>query len=313
MRCIHCGSQNTYRERSPSGQCKRCRFGFAFEPRAGSPLTDMAFKHAIDVVSDGGRLAWLERQLYYEACRRVRRRRWLHRLTRRPVVSLRLDTFADMLSRWIAVHGPPAGRLPTNAFAEAPRDEGVARELRDYGFETLVICGTDGIADFLLANGFHADHKCPVLSVSRYPPAVHERLIDGLRDRPPRAVIVIHDADWNGCALPTRVATDPRWFGGVEVNIVDAGLGPGSGRRFRGLWLERSARGVLHTRVSADDARWLNTYRLELEAARPRALLSMLARIVRGAMEEPHRDPEDDDGSGWAVGGWPLSGDDDVG
>src|SRR5262245_51432199 len=186
-----------------------------------------------------------------------------------------------MLSHRIAVHGPPEGRLSTSAFAEAPHDEGVAGELHDYGFEALVICGADDIADFLLANGFHSDHKCPVLSFGGYPPGVYERLIDGLRERPPGAVIVIHDADWNGCDLRERVAADPRWFGGVETNVVDAGLGPGSARRFRGVWLEASASDVLHTRASVEDAKWLNTYRLELQAARPRTLLSKLARLTR--------------------------------
>jgi hypothetical protein len=314
MRCIRCGTQHTYRERRSTGHCKRCRHEFAFEPRSGSPLTDMSFKHAIDAVSDSGRLAWLERQLYYEVCRRVRRRRWLHRLARRSLVSLGSETFAELLVRWIAVHGEPAGRLALSAFAAGTGSERVALEVGEYGFDALVICADEAIVDFLLANGFHADHRCPVLSCRGYPAGAYEALIDGLRERPPSALIVVHDADWEGCELPARVAADPQWFAGVAgVNIVDAGLGPADARGFRGLLLEGSARDVLHENRSVEEATWLNTYRLELEAVRPRRLLTVLARVIRGQTGELRNDRDADDSSWWVVGAAPFAGDDDVG
>ena len=63
------------------------------------------------------------------------------------------------------------------------------------------ICDDDSIADVLLVNGFHAELKCPVLSYSGYPAHVYEPLIRLLRERPPATVVVIHDADWDGCRL----------------------------------------------------------------------------------------------------------------
>jgi hypothetical protein len=313
MKCVRCGAQSNYRERQAvGGACKACRKAFAFEPRS-DPITDLAFQNAIAVVSDGGRLAWLERQLYYEVARRVRRRRLWHRLTRRRCVSLDGDRFASLLGRWIAVNGSPPGRLAPGAFAEDVRSEARAPDAGEYAFERLVLCDDDEIADVLLANGFHADHKCAVLSVNGYPTWAFELLIPRLRESPPTTVLVLHDADPAGCCLAAEVKADPRWFGvATGVNVVDAGLRPVDATRFRGVYLPGSPIEVLTESASVAEAQWLSKYRLELKAVRPRALLAVLAEIFfRGDADEP-RESYGDDGW-WGAGAWGDGSDDDVG
>ena len=73
MRCAHCGTDNTYKDRSLSGTCKGCSRKFVFEPKRGDPVTDVMFKNAIEAVSAGGRIRWGVEHLYYEICRRIRR------------------------------------------------------------------------------------------------------------------------------------------------------------------------------------------------------------------------------------------------
>jgi hypothetical protein len=271
-------------------------------------MTDLTFKLAIEAVSDGGRLAWTKDHLYYDVCRRVRRRRVLHRLLRRPMVSLERSTFELLLGRWVDAHGPLVGRLEPRVFAEVSPDA-VAPRVDAYGFEQLVICDSDVIADVLLVNGFHSEHKCPVLSRSGYPGHVYEPLIPLLRERPPATVVVIHDADWDGCRLAQTIADDPRWFAGVELpNVIDAGLRPGDASRFRGLaQLAQGGYEATTTAVSAAEAKWLRRFRLELAVARPRVLMSALAGVLRGEA-----------GMAGAGGVWPAGdvwgdGDDDVG
>jgi hypothetical protein len=181
----------------------------------------------------------------------------------------------------------------------------------EYGVEQLVICDDESITDVLLVNGFHTELKCPVLSASGYPSHVYEPLIRLLRERPPATVVVIHDADWDGCRLADAIVDDPRWFAGVELpRVVDAGLRPGDAPRYRGLF-QLATRGfdVDSSLITPGEAKWLGKYRLELAAARPRVLMGVLGRVLRG---EAEGGSADDSGLWLASGAW-ADGDDEVG
>ncbi len=310
MKCVHCGTDSDYKARQAGGSCRQCGRRFVFEPKRDRGLTDLTFKLALEAVSDGGRLVWTDDHLYYDVCRRVRRRRVLHRLLRRPIVSLDRSSFELLLGRWIDAHGPPSGRLDWRAFAEG-EPAAVEPRVDAYGFEQLVVCDSDAIADVLLVNGFHADAKCPVLSYRGYPAHVYEALIPLLRERPPATVVVIHDADWEGCRLAGAIADDPRWFAGVELpKVVDAGLRPGDAKRFRGL-LQQVTGGFDATSpgLLPGEAKWLGRYRLELAAARPRVLMGVLGGVLRG---ETEAGSGGDTGLLWAGDAW-ADGDDEVG
>lgn len=286
MKCVHCGTDSDYRERQAGGVCRACTRQFAFEPKRDRGMTDLTFKLAIEAVSDSERLFWTDDHLYYEVCRCVRRRRILHRLLRRPTVSLDRRTFMLLLGRWIAAHGPPSGWLERRAFGDDDPPP-VTPDIDPYGFEQLVVCDDDAIADVLLVNGFHAELKCPVLSYRGYPSHVFDALIPLLRERPPARLVVIHSADWEGCRLARRIADDPRWFAGVELpEVVDAGLRPGDAPSFRGLF-EPAASGfeAMSPELLPAEAKWLRRYRLELAAARPRVLMGVLGQVLRGETE----------------------------
>jgi DNA-directed RNA polymerase subunit RPC12/RpoP len=311
VKCVNCGADSDYKARQAGGRCRECGRQFAFEPRRDRGMTDRTFKLALEAVSDGGRLAWTEDHLYYDVCRRVRRRRPMHRLLRRPMVSLDRSRFELLLGRWVDAHGPLVGRLEPMVFAEVSPDP-LAPRVEAYGFEQLVICDSDAIADVLLVNGSHAELKCPVLSQSGYPAHVYEPLIQLLRERPPATVVVIHDADWNGCRLAGAIADDPRWFAGVELpNVIDAGLRPGDAPRYRGLFQRASAGfDAMSQGTTPAEAKWLSRYRLELTAARPRVLMGVLGRVLRGESEAAGST----DGAGplWLGDTW-ADGDDEVG
>jgi DNA-directed RNA polymerase subunit RPC12/RpoP len=306
VKCVSCGTDSDYQARKAGGACRVCGSRFVFEPKRDRGMTDLTFKLAIEAVSDGGRLAWTDDHLYYDVCRRARRRRILHRLLRRPFVSLDRSSFELLRGRWIDKHGPLVGRLQRRVFADVAPDA-VAARVDAYGFEHLVVCHDDAIADVLLVNGFHAELKCPVLAYSGYPLHVYEPLIPLLRERPPATVVVIHDADREGCRLAGAIADDPRWFAGVELpKVVDAGLRPGDAARFRGL-LHQAASGPDATSpgVLPAEAKWLRTYRLGLAAARPRVLMGVLGRVLRGEAEGGSTGV-------WAGDAW-GDGDDEVG
>jgi len=80
VKCIYCGTDSKYKERS-SGHCSQCHKRFAFEPKSGDPFTDAGFKSAIDAVSSDGKVRWGVEHLYYE----LRRRRMRTRLKKEHV------------------------------------------------------------------------------------------------------------------------------------------------------------------------------------------------------------------------------------
>jgi hypothetical protein len=52
------------------------------------------------------------------------------------------------------------------------------KDLDDYTVERVIICDHSQIVDFLLANNFHIEQKCAVLSIGGYPPQHFERIKD---------------------------------------------------------------------------------------------------------------------------------------
>ena len=124
---------------------------------------------------------------------------------------------------------------------------------------------------------------------------------------------MLHDADLQGCKLAAEVQSGARWFGGVDgAEVVDAGLRPTDANRFRGLYLEGSpsTADVLSEPVSVEEARWLEKHRLELEAVRPRLLMSVLGKILsRGTDDVTRRDAGE--GVLWIGAAWGAVGDGD--
>src|SRR5690242_8377983 len=71
MKCIYCGTENTYKDRAANRQgCKSCRHPFAFEPKTDPfQISDTLFARAIKDVSADATLAFTPRQLWYEVNR----------------------------------------------------------------------------------------------------------------------------------------------------------------------------------------------------------------------------------------------------
>lgn len=337
MKCIRCNHDSKYKERT-NQTCPKCKKLFAFEPRDGAKLSDMAFQSAIDRVSGRGKVRWTPAHLYYEACRRLRPRalrrpstgesigggvvlaiiggvslisrgvaafvlfvlvlgclvqgvRWLigRRSTTPPLTR---EAFETMWQTWLRTHGKPAG-LIERAPQAAPRPprRPLEADIGDYSFDRAVICDRPETVDLLLANNFHFENNCAVLSADGYPPAPFETVRAMLKRNPRLQAFALHDATLAGCQLAHLLTHDPDWFAG-QVPVIDVGLRPGQAGAFRGLWLATPQLAVVpEAGLKASEVAWLQQYSLELAAVRPDQVLKRLFR----AMNRPHDD--DDDGS----------------
>ena len=278
-------------------------------------MTDMAFKTAIDAVSAKGCLRWGVEHLYYEVCRRLRRKQWhwgvfavlcfvpgiisliaksfwplvsipvgaaIWALMRAkalfPVVGLDKNVFDSMWRKWISTHGQPAGVI-VRKDAPPPRRE-KEPDLGDYSFDRAVICDRARTVDLLLANNFHFENNCAVLSVSGYPPGPFETVRAMLKRNPRLQVFVLHDATVEGCRLAHILASTPDWFKG-QGEIIDVGLRPRHRKPFAGLYLPSPGAVIGNTAgLAPEEVEWLGKYMLELAAIRPEQILKRLYRAI---------------------------------
>lgn len=319
MKCIRCGHDSKFKERS-NGRCPNCRKEFAFEPKSGGLLTDGAFKAAIDAVSVNGQIRWGIEHLYYEACRRLRRKTlpragciWAcgsAALILIIIASVSSNLAAVIVAIVAAVTGTVLAfkrrektvALKPEKFNEmwdrwirvhgAPpglivRQEQPARarrvepDLGDYSFDRAVICDRARTADLLLANNFHFENNCAVLAIGGYPRGPFETVRAMIKRNPRLQVFVLHDATVAGCKTAYHLANDPDWFKGRAISMTDVGLRPVHAKPFDGL-LFSSDRGPVQPGegITADEAEWLSKYALELAAIKPEQVLKRLFRAL---------------------------------
>jgi DNA-directed RNA polymerase subunit RPC12/RpoP len=216
---------------------------------------------------------------------------WLPRRAAVNHVPVTLGRFDQMWQRWLRVHDRPAGLItrpeppPTAAHPREP-------DVGDYSFDRAVICDRARTVDLLLANNFHFENNCAVLSVDGYPAGPFETVRTMLKRNPRLRVFALHDATVAGCVLAGRLVSEPDWFQS-QVRVVDVGLRPAHARHFDGLLVDPPpppagmlalAEGAIHP----DERAWLALHALELAAIRPEQVIKRLFRAMT----------RDDDGGG---------------
>jgi hypothetical protein len=207
---------------------------------------------------------------------------------KRDYVAIDMKTFNSMWSRWKTIHGIPKGVIVRQT--QPPKPQTVEPDIGDYSFDRAVICDRARTVDLLLANHFHFENNCAVLSIEGYPQGPFETVRKMLKRNPKLQVFALHDASPTGCTLAHRLRTDSNWFAG-GARVVDVGLSPDQTKRFRGLFLEATPHVVGAIRgISADDAKWLSRYTLELAAIRPDQVIKRLFRAINQTRGNAQKD-----------------------
>jgi hypothetical protein len=184
--------------------------------------------------------------------------------------------------------------VPEGAIVRKPqleRRRAVEPDLADYSFDRAVICDRARTVDLLLANNFHFENNCAVLSIGGYPSRAFETVRAMLRRNPRLQVFALHDATGPGCAMPYRLAHEPDWFRGTTV--VDVGLRPGHAPPLVGLWIPAPGKVKPGIAISPSEASWLSQHFLELAAIRPEQVLKRLYRAINRKPEPARRNDDD--------------------
>jgi hypothetical protein len=189
------------------------------------------------------------------------------------------SAFRQMWDRWRAVHGSPPGVIVRQPQPSGPPPH-LEPDITDYSFDRAVLCDRARTVDLLVANNFHFENNCAVLSAEGYPANIFETVRVMLKRNPRLQVFALHDATPAGCQLAHRLSTDPTWFAG-QARVIDVGLRPAQARRFRGLLLHPSGpAAAAGDGISAAEAAWLSAHALELAAVRPEQVLKRLFRAI---------------------------------
>jgi hypothetical protein len=220
--------------------------------------------------------------------------------------SIDLKQFKGWMNTWTEI----------NSMAKvlsSPRDTNanvtVSPDVSAYSFDRLVVCDRSEIAQFLIANNFHFENNCAVLSITGYPQSIFDTTMEMLRRNPDLKVYALHDCSPRGIGLVDQLRTSPNWFRGNSAIIIDIGLLPrqiiAAGDNMFVLSSEQNARDArqlsaqIRQDLSAEELEWLELGNyVELESFSPQKLIQILNRGIAGS-----RDLGSDDSSLILLGG----------
>ena len=203
-----------------------------------------------------------------------------------------------ILSQWELVNGaiPMLASQPWSP----PTAAAIAPDLTLYSFDRVLICDTDAIAQFLIANNFHFERNCPVLSIHGYPQSIFSTLMTMLRRNPALKVYALHSATVSGVAMAYTLQTSPDWFANSSAQIYDLGLSPRQVFANAKMFVRYSAESTVSLSdlpeavqqvLTADELRWLASRRyVELESFLPRTLLQIVMRSIAAGRRAETRD-----------------------
>lgn len=211
------------------------------------------------------------------------------------------------LQRFREVHGDVAGLLPVReaALPSGPRE--VPPDVTVFSFDRAVVTDRWETAQMLVANRFHFEHNCAVLSRDGFPDGIADTVKTMLRRNPRLTVFALHDASPGGCLLPLTLR-EPEWFPEPSIRIVDLGLRPETVRRLRipalpGAPVQLPPR--LAELLPPDDLEWLAQGHVgELAALRPAQVLRAAYQgIVAAGPNDGSSSSGSDGGDGYYDGG----------
>ena len=278
-------------------------------------FTDRKLVNAMNRLSNDGIGAYTEQQLLHAlATKRVVKPGVFSRFSKSPKVprysasSFDAAHFGPRLQQWRQSGGMVVGRLLDAAAiaADSNRQAGtpLSPQMTPHSFDRVVMVDTAETAVMLIANNFHVDQRCVVISEDGYPEAFRDPLVNLLRENPNLVVAVLHDASIAGAGMAERAKA---WFPGPTVRILEVGLRPRHAIKGN-LHVDRSDKRKLPDETLLADA-GLGRYELNerewlawglsspLGALSPKRTMNVLADVFNSlAMFDERRSNDDDDG-----------------
>lgn len=204
--------------------------------------------------------------------------------------SIDLDSW---LTKWQQINGKVDKVLTSQQEQIAPTS--INPDITAYSFDRLVVCDSANIAQLLIANNFHFENNCAILSITGYPQSIFNTTMEMLRRNPDLKVYAIHDCSSKGVNLVHHLRTSEKWFLNSNVTIIDLGLLPrqiiaSQGKMFTRFssQLKDEAKKLsvdICQSLTADELAWLHTGNfVELESFSPQKLIQVLRHGISGSL-----------------------------
>jgi hypothetical protein len=212
------------------------------------------------------------------------------RLTGLQLPKLPFDKFEQSyLQKWVIAHGkiakllPPVSSSKASVGAALPPDQPnyssqvTTPEAASYSFDRALVVDHAETAAMLVANHFHFENNCAILSLDGYPYSAAPTIMTMLARNPGLQVFALHDACIEGCGM-ARLLRSADWFPNPAVRIIDLGMRPAHIIKSNLIALLHSPRkfpvGTTSASVSQEEITWLETgFSAELDTLRPHKLM----------------------------------------
>jgi len=197
------------------------------------------------------------------------------------------------LTKWQQINGKVDKVLTSQQEQIAPTS--INPDIKAYSFDRLVVCDSANIAKLLIANNFHFENNCAILSITGYPESIFSTIMEMLRRNPDLKVYAIHDCSSKGVSLVHHLRTSEKWFLNSNVTIIDLGLLPrqiiaSQGKMFTRFssQLKDEAKKLsvdIRLTLTAEELAWLDTGNfVELESFTPQKLIQVLRHGISGSL-----------------------------
>lgn len=201
--------------------------------------------------------------------------------------------FPGWVTKWQQVNGAVEKMLPPPREEQAPAV--INSDVTAYSFDRLVVCDRSTVAQLLIANNFHFENNCAILSITGYPQSIFHTAMEMLRRNPDLKVYALHDCSPSGMGLVHRLRSSPQWFPDSSITIIDVGLSPRQVLAAPGMFIQTSTDSATAARQMPTEARyslsgseiiWLEAGNfVELESFTPQRLIHILNRGIAGSRE----------------------------
>ncbi|MFN5064631.1 MAG: hypothetical protein ACK5ER_02020 [Aphanizomenon sp.] len=197
------------------------------------------------------------------------------------------------LTKWQQINGKVDKVLTSQQEQIAPTS--INPDITAYSFDRLVVCDSANMAQLLIANNFHFENNCAILSITGYPQSIFNTTMEMLRRNPDLKVYAIHDCSPKGVSLVHHLRTSEKWFLNSNVTIIDLGLLPrqiiaSQGKMFTRFssQLKEEAKKLsvdIRQSLTAEELAWLDTGNfVELESFTPQKLIQVLRHGISGSL-----------------------------
>ncbi|XGV99663.1 MAG: hypothetical protein ACAF41_12085 [Leptolyngbya sp. BL-A-14] len=201
--------------------------------------------------------------------------------------------FQGWLDRWQQINGSAQNMLPPTREERTPTT--VNPDVTAYSFDRLVVCDTSTIAQLLIANNFHFENNCAILSITGYPQSIFDTTMMMLRRNPDLKVYAFHDCTPQGLSLIHQLRTSSTWFQNSTIEIFDLGLLPRQIFSSKSMFIQNTTAVAqaakqmpteVRSSLSASELAWLEAGNyVELESFTSQQLIHILNRGIAGSRE----------------------------